>query len=31
MEVESEPGHTLFRMILPQKETGSSVDLEAQG
>lgn len=31
MEVESEPGHTVFRMILPQKETGSSVDLEAQG
>jgi signal transduction histidine kinase len=31
VEVESEPGHTVFRMILPQKETGSSVDLEAQG
>lgn len=31
MEVESEPGHTVFRMILPQKETASSVDLEAQG
>lgn len=31
MEVESQPGHTVFRMVLPQKETGSSVDLEAQG
>lgn len=31
MEVESEPGHTVFRMILPQKDTASSVDLEAQG
>lgn len=31
MEVESVPGHTVFRMILPQKDTASSVDLEAQG
>lgn len=31
MEVESVPGHTLFRMVLPQKDTASSVDLEAQG
>ena len=31
MEVESEPGHTVFRMILPQKESASVVDLEAQG
>ncbi len=31
MEVESRPGHTVFRMILPQKDTASSIDLEAQG
>jgi signal transduction histidine kinase len=31
MEVESAPGRTVFRMVLPQPESASVVDLESQG